>query len=113
MSEWLKGLAGYFLISSVIMQMLPNGKYEPYLRLITGFLLILLVLQPVLKIKDIEGFLDRKIETFLAEQEKIEEEIEIQSRLFQERSKEMESRETQMIEVEKVQQIIVEVTMND
>lgn len=113
MSEWLKGLAGYFLITSIIMQMIPNGKYEPYIRLFTGFLLILLIIQPVLKIRDADGFLDRQIEAFVGEQESIEQDIKMQSQIFQEKSNGLENYEMQTIEVDKVQQITVEVTMDD
>lgn len=113
MSEWLKGLVGYCMITSIIMQMIPNGKYEPYIRLFTGFLLILLILQPVLKIRDADGFLDRQIEAFLGEQEKIEKDIKMQSQLFREQSNGMEIFKMQTIEIEKVQQITVEVTMDD
>ena len=113
MSEWLKGLVGYCMITSIIMQMIPNGKYEPYIRLFTGFLLILLILQPVLKIRDADGFLDRQIEAFLGEQEKIEKDIKMQSQFFREQSNGMEIFKMQTIEIEKVQQITVEVTMDD
>ena len=113
MSEWINGLAGYILISSIIIQMLPNGKYEPYIRLFTGFLLILLILQPVLKIRDADGFLDRQIESFVGEQERIEQDIKLQSQIFREKSKGMENYEMQRIEVENVQQITVEVTVDD
>ena len=113
MSEWLNGLVGYFMITSIIMQMIPNGKYEPYIRLFTGFLLILLILQPVLKIRDADGFLNRQIEAFLGEQEKIEKDIKMQSQLFREQNNGMENFKMQTIEIEKVQQITVEVTMDD
>ena len=113
MSEWLNGLAGYFLITSIIMQMIPKGKYEPYIRLFTGFLLILLILQPVLKIRDADGFLERQIEKFVEEQESVEQNIKLQSQIFQEKSNGLENYEMQSIEVDKVQQITVEVTMDD
>ena len=49
MSEWLQGIVGYLLLVSVTTQMIPNKKYEQYVRLFTGFLLIVVLLQPVLK----------------------------------------------------------------
>ena len=48
MNDWIKTLVGYLLIVSVVTQMMPNRKYEQYVKLFTGFLLIILILQPVL-----------------------------------------------------------------
>ena len=47
MNDWIKNLVGYLLIVSVVTQMMPNGKYEQYVKLFTGFLLIILILQQI------------------------------------------------------------------
>ena len=57
--------------------------------------------------------LERQIEKFVEEQESVEQNIKLQSQIFQEKSNGLENYEMQSIEVDKVQQITVEVTMDD
>lgn len=84
MTEWIKNLMGFMLIVSVSMQLLPNQKYEQYVRLFIGFLLIILVLQPVLKIRSADTFLEHKIQQFVQEQTALEEKIGREGLKFQE-----------------------------
>ena len=44
---WIRNLTGFFLFMSVIDNLLPNKKYGRYVRLFSGMILILLVLQPL------------------------------------------------------------------
>lgn len=44
---WIRNLTGFFLFMSVIENLLPNKKYGRYVRLFSGMILILLVLQPL------------------------------------------------------------------
>lgn len=108
MSEWMKNLVGYLLVVSVALQMLPNKKYEQYLRLFTGFLLMILMLQPILKIGSADSFLETQIRTFIQEQEALEEKIVRQGEAFGQKTKQQELSETQ-VEIEPVEQIQVEV----
>lgn len=111
MSGWLKSLVGYLLIVSVTMQMLPDKKYEQYVRLFTGFLLIVLVLQPVLKIGSANSFLENKISEFVQEQEKLEAVIGKEKQAFQNRSVEMQQEPFEKIEIQPVEP--VEVVIGD
>lgn len=113
MSEWLKNLVGYMLIVSVAMQMLPNKKYEQYIRLFTGFLLIVLVLQPILKIGSADAFLENKIAEFVQEQEALEEQIAVQGEAFQRESESMQEETNINIEVPMVEEVKVEVSTDD
>ena len=47
MKEWLSSIVCYLIFTSAVMSLLPSGKYEKYLRLFAGCVLILLVLKPV------------------------------------------------------------------
>ena len=47
MKEWLSSIVCYLIFTAAIMSLLPSGKYEKYLRLFAGCVLILLVLKPV------------------------------------------------------------------
>lgn len=107
MNEWLKNLAGYLLVISVAVQMLPHQKYEQYVRLFTGFLLIIFVMQPLLKIGSADSFLEDKIYTFLQEQEELENQILQQGAWFEQQQLETDAQ--RIIEIEPVENIEVEV----
>lgn len=111
MSGWLKSLVGYMLIVSVTMQMLPNKKYEQYVKLFTGFLLMILVLQPVLKIGSADSFLEDKIAEFVQEQEALEKQIGEEKLEFQEKTEETERQSREEIEIAPVE--AVEVVLDD
>lgn len=113
MSVWLKSLVGYMLIVSVTMQMLPNKKYEQYVRLFTGFLLILLVLQPILKIGSADSFLESQISKFVQEQEKLELQIGKEAELFQAESEQLQEESAGQIEIQEIEQVEVEVSIDD
>lgn len=46
-NEWISSIVCYLLFTAVVMNLLPNGKYEKYLRLFAGCVLLLLILKPV------------------------------------------------------------------
>lgn len=111
MSGWLKSMVGYMLIVSVTMQMLPDKKYEQYVKLFTGFLLIVLVLQPVLKIGSVNSFLEDKIYEFVQEQEALEEEIGKEKQAFQSQSEQIQKKNFEQIEIQPIER--VEVVIDD
>ena len=113
MSLWLKSLIGYMLIVSVVTQMIPNQKYEQYVKLFTGFLLIVLIIQPLLKIGSVNTVLENKIAEFVQEQEELEAQIGLQSESFKQQSEEMQQENHGIPEIEKIERINVEVNLND
>ncbi len=110
MNDWIKTLVGYLLIISVVTQMMPNRKYEQYVKLFTGFLLIILILQPVLKIESANAFLEGKIHEFVQEQEELETQIGVQSEVFQKKSEELQQENREQIVIEEIQKVHVEVS---
>lgn len=108
MSDWLRGLVGYILMTSIVMQMLPAAKYEQYVKLFTGFLLILFLAQPVLKIGSLEGYLENKISQFVMEQERLERAIGRESSAFSQKSAvyEQEDFGVEIPEISKVEVVI-------
>lgn len=108
MSEWLKSIVGYLLIVSVTMQMLPNRKYEQYVRLFTGFVMILLVLQPVLKIGNISAFLENQILEFVQEQEMLETDMLKEREEFQKQSEQVQEnwKKINVLPIERVEVIL-------
>lgn len=45
--DWVKNLAVFMIFISIIRNLLPKSHYEKYVKLFTGMLVILLVLQPL------------------------------------------------------------------
>lgn len=113
MNEWIKSFVGCLLIISVAMQMLPNSKYEHYVRLFTGLMMLVLLIQPILKIGSADAYLEGKISEAMEEQERLEKEIVVQSKVFESESREMQRNELQEICIPEIEQVEVEVTMDD
>lgn len=111
MSEWMKNLVGFLLLASVTMQLLPNQKYEQYVRLFIGFLLMILVLKPVLQIRSADVFLEQKIQQFVQEQTALEKKIGMEGLTFREKSPDIYEKETEMVEIPEISR--VEVMVDD
>lgn len=107
MSSWLKSLVGYMLIVSITMQMLPNKKYEQYVKLFTGFLLIILILQPLLKIGSADSFLENQIARFVWQQERLEQEIGEETLKFEQKTEQLQSESLGQIEIQQIEQVKV------
>ena len=56
--DWVKNLAIFMILISMIRNLLPKSNYEKYVRLFTGMLAVLLVLQPFIKILGIQDNID-------------------------------------------------------
>ena len=113
MNEWIKSFVGCLLMISVVMQMLPNSKYEQYVKLFTGLLMLVLLIQPILKIDSMDSYLEGKIEEAMEAQERLEEEIVVQSEVFKAQSQEMRLNDAQKIDIPEIERVEVEVMMDD
>ena len=113
MSEWMRSFVGYLLLAGLATQMLPGKKYEQYVRLFLGFLLIVLVLQPILKIGSANVLLQEKLNGLLQEQELIEEQIFAQSEIFKQESEVLQKEPVEEMKVQEIEKIQVEVTADD
>ena len=113
MNEWIKSFVGYVLIISVAMQMVPNTKYEQYIRLFAGFLLLVLLIQPILKIGSVDTYLEEQITEVIAEQEILEAEIVMQSREFEAESQQLQENELTEMNIQQIEPIEVEVNVSD
>ena len=58
-----KTLAVFCLLEQVILNLLPSGIYERYVKFYLGLLLLILLLQPVLQIFHLTGQLDSRVFT--------------------------------------------------
>ena len=113
MNEWIKSFVGCLLMISVAMQMLPNSKYEQYVKLFTGLLILVLLIQPVLKIGSMDSYLEGKIEEAMEAQERLEKEIVVQSEVFESKSQEIRLNDAQKIDIPQIERVEVEVTLDD
>lgn len=59
--DWIRSLVSYMILMTVIMNLLPDKKYEKYLHLFTGTVFLLLVFRPI---TDITGAEERMAGTF-------------------------------------------------
>ena len=60
----LQNVVCYFLLLTVVMNLLPDDSYKKYIRYYMGLLLILTFLSPIFQITDMEQTLDSYIEDF-------------------------------------------------
>lgn len=71
--SWFQNVVCYFLLLTVVMNLLPDDSYKNYIRYYMGLLLILTFLSPIFQITDI----GQKIESYIADFEGFEIETEI------------------------------------
>ena len=112
MNEWIKEIVSYLLLVSIVMHMLPGKSYEPYIKLFIGFLLVLFVFRPVLKIGSADAYLEQKISEFIAHQEYLESQIAVSGEAFYRESEEVLEEQQQEIVVDEIELIEVEVTID-
>lgn len=62
--QWVEQLVSYLVFVTVLMGILPNGKYEKYIRLFAGCVLILLVFQPLTESFRLEEQISRLFDEF-------------------------------------------------
>ena len=113
MNEWIKSFVGCLLMISVAMQMLPNSKYEQYVKLFSGFLILVLLFQPFLKIGSMDSYLEGKIEEAMEVQERLEKEIVMQSEMLKAQSQEIRLNDEKKIDISEIERVEVEVTLDD
>ncbi len=53
-TEWIRSLAFYLIFMTMLLNLLPDKKYEKYFRLFTGMLFILLVFRPFTNLTGLE-----------------------------------------------------------
>ena len=69
MYRWVGNLVGYLIFTAVLFEILPSRKYEKYLRLFAGCILILLILQPFTESLRLEESLSSLFQSYSFEAE--------------------------------------------
>lgn len=67
--DWIRNIACYLVLISVVSNILPGKKYEKYIRLFTGLMFILIVFQPLTGTLNLEDKLLYYFETFTFREE--------------------------------------------
>lgn len=66
---WVKSVVFYLILLTVVTHLMPNKKYEKYVRLFTGMLLVMIVIKPVTQVFSIDETFDRNFFSILEESE--------------------------------------------
>lgn len=77
--EWIQNIAFYMILSTVFLEALPANTYKKYIRFVTGMILVLLMMTPILKICKMEYSV-----SIISDRERYEQELEKIEELVQE-----------------------------
>lgn len=70
--EWvlsfIKNICVFTLVMTLVLNIFPESNYRKYIKLFAGFLLLVLVMQPILKLKNIDFKLDDIVQDIEYEQ---------------------------------------------
>lgn len=83
--QWICDIAIYMIVVTLIYRLSANSSYKPYIKLITGLLMIVLIAKPVLSFcnQDFHDYLERETTYYQIESAKISRNI------YEEKSKEI------------------------
>jgi stage III sporulation protein AF len=56
--NYIKNVVLFLLVMTVVLNLCPKTEFEKYVRMFAGFLLLLLVMQPLLKLGGQESFFE-------------------------------------------------------
>lgn len=83
--EWVKGIAFYLILLTVVSHLIPGKKYEKYVRLFGGMILIILVIRPITGLIDKEGNFDARVTEIFQEEVVLDEGLMQELEQFQEK----------------------------
>lgn len=83
--QWICDIAIYMILVTLIYRLSANSSYKPYIKLITGLLMIVLIAKPVVSFssQDFEKYLERETTYYQIESARMSQNI------YEEKSKEM------------------------
>lgn len=70
-NAWIQNITFYFIIVTLILQMSPDKSYRKYIQFITGLILILLLMEPIMNFTEFTV----SFESYQNELKRFEEEI--------------------------------------
>lgn len=69
MAHWLKSLAGGLCIMTVLLQLIPDGKFSKYVRFYAGLLFFLMAAYPAIRLLAGDGELERLLQLEFVKEE--------------------------------------------
>ncbi len=73
LQQWIQNITFYFVIVTLILQMVPDKSYRKYIQFITGLILILLLAEPIFSFTEITISFD----SYQKELQKFEEDLHV------------------------------------
>lgn len=70
--EWIKNIAFYMIVVSVVLKVLPGNQYQKYIQFFSGIVLILLVFLPIVRLAGKEQTIQELYEDYSYKQKKEE-----------------------------------------
>lgn len=67
--DWIRNMVFYQLLTSIIINMIPNDTYQKYIRFFLGMLFIVIAISPVLQILQLTEKMDSQYVQEILEQE--------------------------------------------
>lgn len=75
--QWMKGLAVFYILLTAVLHLIPDGKYERYVRFFMGLLLIFMLCTPIFSIFGKSAELRDTFQTFYQQETALREEEEM------------------------------------
>lgn len=73
--QWIQNLSVWLVLSAVILHLVPGKDYGKYVRFFSGMVLLLLFLEPMLKLTGTDGMITKLYEGNLAKEDRAEKEL--------------------------------------
>ncbi len=106
--EWIRNIAFYMILSTVLLEALPVSEYKKYIRFFMGMILVLLLMMPIWKVfgtaQSLESVFDSSV--YEKEVERMEEvskklrEVDVNDYMEEVREKQYESENRVEVTVE-------------
>jgi stage III sporulation protein AF len=56
--QWIRNIVVYMMLNTIIMNLLGNKSYKKYVGIVSGMILVLIILSPLMNYMDLEDMLD-------------------------------------------------------
>ena len=56
--QWIKNIAIFYIIASLILNIIPGDKYKRYIRLFLGVVMVILLIKPIGRLTGLDGKFD-------------------------------------------------------
>ena len=73
--QWIQNLSVWLVLNAVILHLVPGKDYGKYVRFFSGMVLLLLFLEPMLKLTGTDGMITKLYEGNLAKEDQAEKEL--------------------------------------